>query len=281
MPCTVVSRSILRIGLILLRIEERDGALIDGVLRAEEDHLALRDDDAAEHAGMIGRAAQGEVGVGLQVLRERGAELDVGRGLDLDVEAHAAEQAGARGGGRRRRGGRTSAWSRYRSGSAARRPRCDGAGDQAARRWCRPATMRALACVVTLSGAVDADVVGIGGDAELHLGTAVGDEAGERDLAAAGLAGEVLDDRLRAVERDGPVGVGEAVGHVQHVERGVLQLQAAVDDGLVGGAGDGGVQGDAAGGEDVRAEGFEDFELDVAVGAQVESLRGRRWTRCR
>ena len=215
----------------------------------------------------------------LQVLREGGAELDVGRGLDFDIEAHAAEQAGARGGGgRRSRGLRSQHGCRYRSASAARRPRCDTLPETRLREVVPAGDDSGGGLSGDVLRRSDADVVGIGGDAELHLGAAVGDEAGERDFAAAGFAGHVLDDRLRAVERDGPVGVREAVRDIQHIERRVLQLQAAVDDGLVGGAGDRGVQGDAAGREDVAAERFQDLELHVAVGAQVEGLRGPRWT---
>ena len=42
------------------------------------------------------RAAQAQVGFGLQILRQRALQLDIGRGLDLHVEAHAAQQAFAR-----------------------------------------------------------------------------------------------------------------------------------------------------------------------------------------
>ena len=102
-PCTVVSQIDIENRVDPVRIEERDGALIDGVLRAEEDDFALRDDDAAEHAGMVGRAAKSDVGVELEILRESGAELDVGRGLNLDVEAHPPA-------GRCSRSRRTAAW---------------------------------------------------------------------------------------------------------------------------------------------------------------------------
>ena len=55
--------------------------------------------------GIAGRAAQPQVGLHLQVLRQRALQLDVGRGLDLDVEVHAAQQAGARRGRLHRLGG--------------------------------------------------------------------------------------------------------------------------------------------------------------------------------
>ena len=46
----------------------------------------------------IENAAQRQVGVRLQVLRQAGAELSVGTGRDFDVETHARQQTGAVGG---------------------------------------------------------------------------------------------------------------------------------------------------------------------------------------
>ena len=80
----------------LQRVEKRDGPLVERVLGAEKGHLALRDVDASQQRRIGGRAAQPQVGFGLQVLGQRTLQLDVRRGLDLHVEAHAAQQALAR-----------------------------------------------------------------------------------------------------------------------------------------------------------------------------------------
>jgi hypothetical protein len=74
-------------------IIERYRALIDVVFRSEEYHLTAGDDDAAEHAGIIGCTAEREVGVGAEVLGERSAELDGRRGLNFDIESHAGHEA--------------------------------------------------------------------------------------------------------------------------------------------------------------------------------------------
>ena len=46
----------------------------------------------SEQGWTKGTAAQAEVGVDLQVARERGLEFDIGSGLDADVEGHAAQE---------------------------------------------------------------------------------------------------------------------------------------------------------------------------------------------
>ena len=76
-------------------VKEGDAALVDGVLRAEEGQLALRDVDASEQRRIAGGAAQVQVGLGLHVFGQRALQLNIGRGLDLNVEVQAAEQSGA------------------------------------------------------------------------------------------------------------------------------------------------------------------------------------------
>jgi len=55
---------------------------------------------------VIGGAAQLEIGVGVEILREAGTKLDVGRGPNANVETHPTQHSGAgftagrRGGGR-------------------------------------------------------------------------------------------------------------------------------------------------------------------------------------
>ena len=105
-------------------------------------------------------------------------------------------------------------------------------------------------------------------------GAAVSDSARQGDFAAAGLAGQVLDHGFRAIEVDRAIGVRESVGQAHQMERRVLQLQAAVDRGLRSAAGDRGVQRDRAGRNDIGAEGFQHVELDIAIGAEVDWMRG-------
>ena len=75
--------------------------------RAEEDQLSFADVDAAQHAGLRGGAANAQVGVGLQILCERGLDHKRRRGADADIELHVVEQRdGADGRLDRRRGAR-------------------------------------------------------------------------------------------------------------------------------------------------------------------------------
>ena len=271
-PWTVVSRSTLSIGSIFCGVVERDGALVDGVFGSGENYAALRDGDAPDHAGMIRVAAEGEIGIGLQILREGGAELNVGRSLDLHVETHARQKARADGGGGRRGGGGVQEAAHV--GMRVERHVHDGdrAGKQAARGGAGQG--QPGSGLGGDGGRIgDADSIGIGLYAELHLRTAVGDKAGKREFSSAGFAGEILNHRLCAVEAHQAVRIGDSVGEIDHVERRILQLEPAVDHRLCGAAGDGGVEQHTAGGEDVGIDGLQDFQFHIAIDAQIEGTR--------
>ena len=90
-----------------------------------------------------------------------------------------------------------------------------------------------------------------GVQAENRLAAAVAGEAGELDLAAAGLAAEALDGGAILGEDHRAVGVRNPVGHVHNVERRLLELQAAVDLRIAQRAAHGGLRGHAAGGDEV------------------------------
>src|SRR5579883_112112 len=77
------------------RIEERDGALIDRILVAKEHDLALANGDAAEHSGLGRVAAQSQIGIGLQILREWGSKLNAGGRQNPDIELQSSHKAGA------------------------------------------------------------------------------------------------------------------------------------------------------------------------------------------
>ena len=55
----------------------------------------------------------------------------------------------------------------------------------------------------------------------------------------------------------------------------------SVDHRFCGAAGDGGVQQHTAGGEDVGIDGLQDFQLHIAIDAQIEGARSHEWTRYR
>src|SRR5689334_20181361 len=75
-------------------VVKRDRALVDGVLGAVKKDLSLGDVDAAKQCWIASGSTQPQVAIHLQVLGERALELDIRVGVDLHVEAHAAEQAG-------------------------------------------------------------------------------------------------------------------------------------------------------------------------------------------
>src|SRR5438270_13971893 len=85
------------------RIIERDGALVDGVLVAEKDQVPSRDIDTTRHTGASRRAAKPEIGIRLQILRERSCKARGRGGSNADVQPHSGERPNGGGGRLRRR----------------------------------------------------------------------------------------------------------------------------------------------------------------------------------
>ena len=132
-------------------------------------------------------------------------------------------------------------------------------------------------------GIVDVHMVRRSLHAKLSFRSAVADKTRQGDFASAGLARQVLDHGFRAVKMYGAVGVREAIRQARKMERRVLQLQPAVDYRLRCASGYRRVQRNRTGREDIVTECFHGFELDIAIGPQVERMRifdGRRPADC-
>ena len=182
------------------RIKERNRSLRNAVPRAEEDHPAVRDVDAAQHGGTGVGATDVEVGLHLDILREGALHLDIRRGGDLDIESKAAEQART---GRRsahRPGGLHQQRAEIRLRIEAGAQHRDGAGENAGGSGPSETQVRVghradalrIAHTHLMRGGVQAKYGG-------PVGT-VSRETAELDLAAAGLAGETLDGGAVAAE---------------------------------------------------------------------------------
>ena len=192
MPRALVSRSIFRIGSIFSGLKNEMLPWLRVYLVPKKRQLALRDVDAAQQRRIAGRAAQPQVCLGLQVLGQRALQLDIRRGLDLHVEAHAAQQALARRGRLHGLGGFRQDRAEVGLQIDAGAQDGDGAGEHAAVGGAGEIQVgighRADALRIS-----HADLVALACRRNTVCAAAVAGEAGEIDLAAAGLAAEVLD----------------------------------------------------------------------------------------
>jgi hypothetical protein len=125
-----------------------------------------------------------------------------------------------------------------------------------------------LRCVVPVRSKLALATVQV----EDHLVAPVTGEAEDPDLASAAFPGEILDGGAVTAEGNYAVGVVQAVGEIGQAEGAVLHLQTAADLGLVEGAADGSCNRHPAGGKDIRAEVFENAEVDAAVHPQIERI---------
>ena len=115
----------------------------------------------------------------------------------------------------------------------------------------------------------DADFLAGGGQVGVEA-VLVGEIAAEAELAAAAHGGERLDFEAVLVEFERSVQLAEAVGHVFKGERGVLEVDAALEAGIQQRAVGLELEGGVAAGGQVGVDGLGDFEIDGSAGGKVQ-----------